>query len=137
MRRVIFSDSLYSTDAAGYVEFIRAAPDGDQVLVVGHNPMMEDLAMALSGDGDDRARSALVAGFPASALAVIRFAGGLSQTAPGKGYLEAFLTPADLVTSGRIRPQSFLRRPQMPISGNRNPTGTNAWRLSPPSPTRR
>ena len=42
--RVIFSDSLYSTDAAGYVEFIRAAPDGDQVLVVGHNPMMEDLA---------------------------------------------------------------------------------------------
>ena len=94
--RVIFSDSLYSTDAAGYVEFIRAAPDGDQVLVVGHNPMMEDLAMALSGDGDDRARSALVAGFPASALAVIRFAGDLSQTAPGKGYLEAFFTPADL-----------------------------------------
>ena len=52
--------------------------------------------MALSGDGDDSARSALVAGFPTSALAVIRFPGSLSQTAPGKGYLEAFLTPADL-----------------------------------------
>ena len=66
------------------------------MLVVGHNPMMEDLAMALSGDGDEKARSALVAGFPASALAVIRFANDLSQTAPGKGYLEAFFTPADL-----------------------------------------
>ena len=67
-----------------------------QVLLIGHNPMMEDLAMALSGDGDADARNALVAGFPTSALAVIRFPGKLAETAPGKGYLEAFLTPADL-----------------------------------------
>ena len=66
------------------------------MLLVGHNPMMEDLAMALSGDGDAHARSALLCrDFPTSALAVIRFPGKLSETAPGKGYLEAFLTPAD------------------------------------------
>jgi phosphohistidine phosphatase len=94
--RVIHSDSLYSTDAAGYVEFIRATANGDQVLLVGHNPMMEDVAMALSGDGDANARVTLGAGFPTSALAVIRFDGSLSETAPGKGHLEAFLTPADL-----------------------------------------
>ena len=94
--RVVFSDSLYSTDAAGYVEFIRATADADEVLLVGHNPMMEDVAMALSGDGDANARSVLVAGFPTSALAVIRFPGSLSETAPGKGHLDAFLTPADL-----------------------------------------
>jgi phosphohistidine phosphatase len=94
--RVVYSDSLYSTDAAGYVDFIRETADADAVLLVGHNPMMEDVAEALSGDGDPHARSALHGGFPTSALAVIRFAGKLSEVAPGKGYLEAFITPAEL-----------------------------------------
>jgi phosphohistidine phosphatase len=93
--RVVYSDSLYSTDAAGYVDFIRVTADADTVLLVGHNPMMEDVAEALSGDGDPHARSALHGGFPTSALAVIRFAGKLSEVAPGKGYLEAFITPAE------------------------------------------
>jgi phosphohistidine phosphatase len=94
--RIVYSDSLYSTDAAGYVDFIRATADADEVLLVGHNPMMEDVAMALSGDGDAQARHTLVSGFPTSALAVIRFSCELSETAPGKGFLEAFLTVADL-----------------------------------------
>jgi phosphohistidine phosphatase len=94
--RVVYSDSLYSTDAAGYVEFIRETADAETVLLVGHNPMMEDVAEALSGDGDPQARSALHGGFPTSALAVIRFEGKLSEVAPGKGYLEAFITPAEL-----------------------------------------
>src|SRR5262245_42166524 len=55
--RVVFTDSLYSTDSAGYVDFIRDTADTDKVLLVGHNPMMEDVAMALSGDGDDHAKS--------------------------------------------------------------------------------
>lgn len=94
--RVVYSDSLYSTDAAGYVDFIRETADAGEVLLVGHNPMMEDLAMALSGGGNAQATNALNMGFPTSALAVIRFSGALSETAPGKGYLEAFITPADL-----------------------------------------
>lgn len=94
--RVVFSDSLYSTDAAGYVDFIRETADADAVLLVGHNPMMEDVAEALSGDGDPQARAALHGGFPTSALAVIRFPGNLSEAMPGKGYLEAFMTPHDL-----------------------------------------
>jgi len=95
-RRVVYSDSLYSTDAAGYVDFVRETADADEVLLVGHNPMMEDVAMALASDGNPQARIALNTGFPTSALAVIRFQGALSETAPGKGFLEAFLTPADL-----------------------------------------
>jgi phosphohistidine phosphatase len=94
--RVVFSDSLYSTDAAGYVDFIRETADAEEVLVIGHNPMMEDLAEALSGSGDEHARHALHGGFPTSALAVIRFPGSLAETAPGKGYLEAFITVAEL-----------------------------------------
>lgn len=95
--RVSFMDALYSEDAAGYLTIVHEyGRDHASVLVIGHNPMMEDLAMAISGDGEDHARGAMIGGFPTSGLAVIRFNGSLADVAPGKGYLEAFFTPADL-----------------------------------------
>ncbi|MBO6719590.1 MAG: histidine phosphatase family protein [Rhizobiaceae bacterium] len=90
--RVTFLDQLYTEDAAGYLEVARNAPEASSVMLVGHNPMMEDLAEALSGSGKDAARSILAAGFPKSGLAVIAFDGPLSQAQPGKGRLELFLT---------------------------------------------
>lgn len=92
--RVIFTDDLYSSDAAGYLDKIRENGRHSSILVIGHNPMMEDLAMAVSGDGDPSAHETLEHGFPTSGLAVIRFDDGLANAAPGKGYLEAFLIPA-------------------------------------------
>ena len=94
--RVTFLDTLYSEDAAGYLSLIHENAMNGSVLVIGHNPMMEDLAAALAGDGDAAARAALNSGFPASGLAVIRFPDGLLRAAPGTGILEAFITPADL-----------------------------------------
>lgn len=93
--RVLFDDTLYITDAAGYLDIIRDNCSAESILVIGHNPMMEDLALAVSGDGDDMARSTLNHGFPTSGLAVIRFDGGLCDAAPGKGYLETFHTPGE------------------------------------------
>jgi phosphohistidine phosphatase len=93
--RIIYTEGLYSTDAAGYVDIIAEAPKAESLLLIGHNPMMEDVAMALSGDGDETANGSILNGFPTSGLAVIRFAGALSFVAPGKGYLEAFVTPAE------------------------------------------
>lgn len=93
--RVMFVDDLYSEDAAGYLTIIRKVGSVGSLLVIGHNPMMEDLALALAEDGDDDARATLHAGFPTSGLAVIRFDGSLSEAAPGKGFLEAVLTPPD------------------------------------------
>ena len=49
--RVLFFDKLYSEDAAGYLSLIHENGARGSVLVIGHNPMTEDLAMALSGDG--------------------------------------------------------------------------------------
>ena len=91
--RVVFCDSLYSEDAAGYLALIHKNADSGSVLVIGHNPMMEDLAMAISGDGDPSARAALTSGFPTSGLAVVAFPGSLKDASPGNGYLEAFYTP--------------------------------------------
>lgn len=89
------SDALYSTDAAGYVDVIRGCGSAESVLLVGHNPMMEDVGTALSGNGDPDARNVLSGGFPTAGLAIIRFDGKLSEVSPGNGYLEAFLTPTD------------------------------------------
>ena len=94
--RVLFFDTLYSEDAAGYLAIIRGNGGPGSLLVIGHNPMTEDLAMAVSGDGDEAARAIMNHGFPTSGLAVVRFEGTLTEAAQGAGYLEAFLTPADL-----------------------------------------
>lgn len=90
---VRYLDGLYSSDAAGYLDIIRAAGSAGSVLVIGHNPMMEDLAMALSCDGDTDALAAVAGGFPTAGLAAIRFKTPLASIAPEDGYLEDFITP--------------------------------------------
>ena len=93
--RVYFDDTLYITDAAGYLDIIRQHCTAESIMIIGHNPMMEDLAMAVSGTGDEAAKGTLNAGFPTSGLAVVRFDAGLCAAAPGVGYLEAFHTPSE------------------------------------------
>ncbi len=92
--RIVFLDKLYCEDAAGYLEIIRANAEHGSILVVGHNPMMEDLACAVAGGGEPAAMHALSLGFPTSGLAVVAFPGGLEDAGPGGGYLEAFHSPA-------------------------------------------
>ena len=67
------------------------------MLIVGHNPGLHDLALALVGDGssDDIAR--LREGYPTGALAEIRFEidhwSGLS---PASGRLERLVFPREI-----------------------------------------
>lgn len=89
-----FMDRLYSSDAGGYLDIIREEGDDGSIMIVGHNPMMEDLAVALAGDGEAGALAAVKRGFPTCGLAVLRFSTPLSQIAPADGYLEDFLVPA-------------------------------------------
>ncbi|MBX3596345.1 MAG: histidine phosphatase family protein [Rhizobiaceae bacterium] len=93
--KIEFSDTLYMTDATGYLELIRKHQDASSLLVIGHNPMMEDLTVAISGSGNQAALDALNAGFSTAGLAVIEFAKGLGTAAPGKGRLEAYIVPGD------------------------------------------
>lgn len=93
---VAYCDMLYSTDAGGYLETIRRGGHAGSLLLVGHNPMMEDLAIALTGNGVNDARRRLESGFPTAGLAVIRFEGPLCDVAPGHGRLDAFLHPGNI-----------------------------------------
>ncbi|MCB1417633.1 MAG: histidine phosphatase family protein [Notoacmeibacter sp.] len=89
-----FSDDLYCTDAAGYIDVIRSHKDKDSVMLVGHNPMLEELAFSLSGRGNGC--GTLGEGFATCGLAVIDFDEPLGNVAPGKGCLSLFMTPDDL-----------------------------------------
>lgn len=90
---VTFCDVLYSAGADGYLSLIQEYSDSGSVLVIGHNPSIESLTMALVDDGEPTARAALVQGMPTSGLAVIDFPGSLATAGSRRGYLETFLSP--------------------------------------------
>ena len=95
-RVIEYVDELYAADADGYLAVItERAADAAQAMVIGHNPVMEELAIDLTGGGDDRARAALASGFPTSGLAVLDFPGSLAAAAYRRGTLTAFLTRKD------------------------------------------
>ncbi len=74
------------------------------VLIVGHDPGMQGLALELSGSGEAQSLQALAAKFPTAGLAVIGFkARDWSKVGRGKGRLEPFVTPEDagVTTAGR------------------------------------
>ncbi|MGC0052989.1 SixA phosphatase family protein [Brucella pituitosa] len=90
---MIIDETIYSGGAGEYMQAIKKNADSDQLMLVGHNPSMEDLALALCGDGEPSSLSRLEAGFPTAALATINFDGPLSDIARGKGFLESFPLP--------------------------------------------
>jgi phosphohistidine phosphatase len=75
------------------------------VMLIGHNPGLEDLAGRLAagaiaqvGEGTDLGR--LAAKFPTGALAVLELRGRWRDLAPGQCRLETFVTPGDLEHGG-------------------------------------
>jgi phosphohistidine phosphatase len=66
----------------------------ETVAVIGHNPGIHDLAIALAGSGAELHRMEVK--FPTGALAVLAFDGRWPDVSPGGGLLEAFVTPRDL-----------------------------------------
>lgn len=86
---------IYEVAAGQILEAIRAVKPGVRtLLMVGHNPGMEDLAALLTKDGDADAIGRMKEKFPTAALAVIDFEiEGWDAVASGSGYLERFVTP--------------------------------------------
>ena len=89
----IVDDTIYSGGAADYMQAIREHDDVQTLLLVGHNPSIEDLALALCGDGNKDGLLKLRAGFPTAALANITFPATLGELERGAGYLESFILP--------------------------------------------
>jgi phosphohistidine phosphatase len=91
----IFEGRLYESSAHVILSVIKETPDSiKSLLVVGHNPGLQTLALALTGAGDQEARDNIAAKFPTAALAVIDFiVGPWNVLRPGTGRLDRFVTP--------------------------------------------
>jgi len=92
---LVVEPRLYEADADDVVNVVREVPDDvGSVMVVGHNPTLHDLALALVGAQDHQGRARLEEGFPTGALAAVRSpADRWSRLQMGEGDLLAMFTP--------------------------------------------
>ena len=100
---VIYDDALYMAAPRMLLRRLHGIGSAFQrdtprhVMLVGHNPGFEELALLLIGSGSAEDRARLAAKFPTAAAAVITFdVDGWAAIAPGTGRLEHFLTPKRL-----------------------------------------
>ena len=85
---------LYTANAADLLRLIQVV--GEEVpgvLMVGHNPALEELTDLLAGDGEPRALEDLRRKFPTAALATLTTGVAWSELGPGMAYLESFVLP--------------------------------------------
>jgi phosphohistidine phosphatase len=93
------SAHLYLAGPPTLLQAIRKG-DGNRLLLVGHNPGIEELAGDLAGSGDREAMTRLHMKYPTAGLAVLSFAvDDWSKVVPRGGKLEAFVTPASLAAA--------------------------------------
>lgn len=95
---VRFEKRLYLAEAEDLLDRIRCLDDAlSTVMIIGHNPGLQDLALALAGGATGRSGRRLAEKFPTAAVAWLR-----SNTAcwadlrPGEAGLVAYVRPADL-----------------------------------------
>jgi phosphohistidine phosphatase len=105
---VTFDARIYEAAATDLLAVIREVPPATgTLLLIGHNPAIEDLARLLvtanGGAAGPRPGGAtpgdlerMRAKFPTAAIAVLEFHGTWPGLAPGEARLTAFVTPRDL-----------------------------------------
>jgi phosphohistidine phosphatase len=94
---VHIEDELYGATAPDLLERLRELPDDvASVMLVGHNPGLEDLVTGLGREGDPDLIARVQGKFPTGALATLTFSGSWKSLGWGGASLEAFVVPADL-----------------------------------------
>ncbi len=99
--RVEVKEALYHASAPQILELLRDVPDqAVSVLLIGHNPGLQEFAILLAGGHGDAAEDALgrrlADAFPTGALAEFALDCSWSQIAEGSGKLTRFVTPREL-----------------------------------------
>jgi phosphohistidine phosphatase len=93
---VVFEEGLYGASEAGLLALLRILPrEVGSVLVIGHNPGLGGLALALASEGTELAR--MREKYPTAALATIDVpADRWTALGRGGGELVAYVRPRDL-----------------------------------------
>ena len=94
----LIESELYNADAQQLLERLRrVSEDVESVMVIGHNPTLQIIALRLSEDeasnGDGTHRAQISQKFPTGALATLTFDCAWSQLGPGCARLTAYVRP--------------------------------------------
>jgi phosphohistidine phosphatase len=92
---VMLEDDLYGASSDELLARLRLVPDSvGSVMLIGHNPGLHQLALALTATGDELER--LEAKFPTAALATLALAKTWSRLAPADATLAEYVVPKQL-----------------------------------------
>jgi phosphohistidine phosphatase len=92
---VRIDDDLYAASAGELLSVLNGLSDGiDSVMLIAHNPGIEDLTLQLAGGGEELGR--VREKFPTAALATLELGGSWHELAPGTAKLVAFVRPKEL-----------------------------------------
>ena len=91
-----YDERIYLASVPTLLEVVRGADDeANRLLLVGHNPGLENLTLALAGEG--ALRDEVAVKYPTGTVAEIRFAvGNWVDVEEGEGELTRFIRPRDL-----------------------------------------
>lgn len=89
-------DALYALGTDAYFGAVQRAHDRTSIMVVGHNPMIEEFSLALCKGGDEASLTILREGFPTCGLAVVELDGPAQTIRPGSGTLLMLVDPRKL-----------------------------------------
>ena len=88
------SGRVYEADVSDLLDVLRAVPDDrGTVLIIGHNPGVQDLVVALAGARSESGAALAAAKFPTSGLAVLTVEGPWSGLGPKGASLDEFVVP--------------------------------------------
>jgi phosphohistidine phosphatase len=95
--KVVLEKDIYEVPQRKLWKHISTLPENaDCVLLIGHNPALHDLALALA-DAASRARLPPIDGkFPTGAMATFHLDGTWKELRPNTATLAAFTTPKDI-----------------------------------------
>jgi phosphohistidine phosphatase len=94
--QVEWLDEIYGAEPAQLLRIIRmaSATEPAQLMLIGHNPGMHELALMLAGSGDAAAKKALEDNLPTAGLAILDFAiDDWNEVAFRRGELVRFTSP--------------------------------------------
>ena len=94
---VAFEDALYLASADRLLARLHAVEDASSVMMVGHNPGLANLAVALMGRGDKAVGEMMMTKYPTGGLACFSLKiDRWSDLAAEGTHLDAFIRPRDL-----------------------------------------
>jgi phosphohistidine phosphatase len=100
--KVVFDNGIYGVPQSKLWKYLWALPEQvETVLLIGHNPALHHLGLALA---DARSRNALPPSdgkFATGALASFRIDGPWKELRPANGHLVAFIEPRQLASTER------------------------------------